>query len=230
MCNICYSSEIYNLDPRDAVVLKDSPKDISRNTKDEIVILIGNTDLWDRNKGTSDTLLKGREALEQAIAENKDFVPVRIAFISRIKKYDFISPLIRVLRYKYKGYSSNYYHMNPHEIRNMNIERNIRTRDNAYKFSNPRYKMKDDVRNNTFEALVDSMKQNGFDERYPIDIMLRRNFGVQDTLNQGHHRMAAALECGLDKISVRFCAAGQAPKFLHPLFRILARLNLVIKK
>ena len=70
MCDICYSSEIYNLDPRDAVVLKDSPKDISCNTKDEIVILIGNTDLWDRNKGTPDTLLKGREALEQAIAEN----------------------------------------------------------------------------------------------------------------------------------------------------------------
>ncbi len=230
MCNICYSSEIYNLDPRDAIVLRDTSQEIPYDTKDEIVILIGNTDLWDRTKGTPDTLLKGREALERAIADNKSFIPVRIAFISRIKKYDFISPIIRVLRYKYKGYSSNYYHMDPLEIRKMNIERNIRTRENAYKFSNPRYKMKDETRNNTFDTLVESMKKNGFDERYPIDIMLRRNFGVQDTLNQGHHRMAAALECGLDKISVRFCAAGQAPKFLHPLFRILARLNLVIKK
>lgn len=230
MCNICYSSEIYNLDPRDALVLRDAPQEIPCHTKDEIVILIGNTDLWDRNKGTTDTLLKGRDILERAVAANKAFVPVRIAFISRIKKYDFISPIIRILRYKYKGYSSNYYHMDPHEIRKMKIERNIRTRENAYKFSNPKYKMKHEVRNNTFEALVDSMKQNGFDERYPIDIMLCRNFGVQDTLNQGHHRMAAALECGLDKISVRFCAAGQAPKFLQPLFRVLARLNLVIKK
>ncbi len=230
MCNICYSSETYNLDPQDVIILRDTSQEILCDTKDEIVILIGNTDLWDRTKGLPDTLLKGRDILERAVADNKAFVPVRIAFISRIKKYDFISPIIRVLRYKYKGYSSNYYHMDPHEIRKMNIERNIRTRENAYKFSNPRYKMKDDARNNTFDTLVESMKKNGFDERYPIDIMLRRNFGVQDTLNQGHHRMAAALECGLDKISVRFCAAGQAPKFLHPLFRILARLNLVIKK
>lgn len=230
MCNICYSSEIYNLDPRDIIILKDSSEKLKNKTKDEVVILIGNTDLWDRTKGTPDSLLNGREVIEKAILENVEYIPVRIAFISRTQKYDFITPLIRVLRNKYKGYSSNYYHMNPLEIREMKIERNIRTRDNAYKFSNPKYKMEKNVRSQSYDNLVESMKKNGFDDRWPIDIMLCRNFGIQDTVNQGHHRMAAAMECGLKRIAVRFCATGQVPKFFHPLFKILGRVNLLIKK
>lgn len=230
MCNICYSSELYDLDPRDIIILKDSELPVSADEKDEIIILIGNTDLWDCAKGSKDTLLKGREALERAIAANAEYIPVRIAFISRTAKFDFISPLIRVLRYKYNGYSSNYYHTNPQFIRDMKIERNIRTKENAYKFSNPKYKMTKETRSQYFDNLLKSIQENGFDDKFPIDIMLCRNFGIQDTVNQGHHRMAAALECGLTKISVRFCAAGQAPKLLHPLFKALAKINLLIKK
>ena len=80
-----------------------------------------------------------------------------------------------------------------------------------------------------YQQLKDSMSTHGYDDRFPLDIMLCRNFGIQDTLNQGHHRMGVAIDCNIQRVSVMFSAAGQAPRFLHPLFRVTARFNLVVQ-
>lgn len=232
MGNICYSSEIYHLDPKDIISLKDS--DIKNNieAKDEVIILIGsNKTYWNaQNDGTPDTLLRGRRIVEEAVKNGTEYIPARIAFVSHIAKYDFISPLIRVLRYRHKFYSSNIYHIDPFEIREKRIERNFRNAENAYRFSNPKYKMTKETRQKMYQDLVDSMRQNGYDDRFPLDIMLCRNMGIQDTLNQGHHRMSVAIDCKMHRVSVIFSAAGQAPKFLHPFFRIIAKLNLLFKQ
>ena len=231
MQRICYSSEVYHLDPQDLAVLADSPDRIAADSSDSVVVLIGEKDIYDANKPVVyDTLLKGREIVEKAVAEGKAFIPVRIAFISRIGKWDFVSPLIRVLRYKYKAYSSNLYHNNPFEIRSLKIERSFRTPENAYQFSNPKYQMPEEERKKMYQQLKDSMSTHGYDDRFPLDIMLCRNFGIQDTLNQGHHRMGVAIDCNIQRVSVMFSAAGQAPRFLHPLFRVTARFNLWFKQ
>lgn len=147
MRHICYSSEVYHLDPRDLAVLADSPKSCKADCADKVVILIGEKDIYDAQKPVIyDTLLKGRSLVEKAVADGRDFIPVRIAFISRTAAWDFVSPLIRVLRYKYKAYSSNIYHINPFEIRRLKIERSFRTPENAYQFSNPKYKMPESER------------------------------------------------------------------------------------
>lgn len=229
--NICYSSEIYHLEPQDLVMLADSDSGYHTDCDDEVVILIGQKDIYDESRPIIfDTLLKGREKVEQAVAAGVDFIPVRIAFISRINRWDFISPLIRVLRYKFKSYSSNIYHINPFEIRRLKIERSFRTPENAYQFSNPKYKMSEEERQKLYQKLKDSMHKNGYDDRFPLDIMLCRNWGIQDTLNQGHHRMGVAIDCNIKKVSVMFSAAGQAPSFLQPLFRIMAKCNLWFKQ
>jgi len=231
MQRICYSSEIYHLEPQDLVALADSPETYKSDCADQVVVLIGEKDIYDEKKPVIyDTLLKGREIAEKAIAEGVPFIPVRIAFISRIGRWNFISPLIRVLRYKYKAYSSHIYHINPFEIRNLKIERSFRTPENAYCFSNPKYQMPEAERKKMYQQLKDSMSTNGYDDRFPLDIMLCRNLGIQDTLNQGHHRMSVAIDCNIQRVSVMFSAAGQAPRFLHPLFRIIAKFNLWLKQ
>ena len=72
--------------------------------------------------------------------------------------------------------------------------------------------------------------KKGFDDNYPIDIMLLRMLGIKDTVNNGHHRMGIAVECKLPQISVRFSAAGQAPRLLHPLLRVIANIAIRIKQ
>lgn len=88
MYNVCLSSEIYRLAPEDLLVLPDAPAEKKdSHLHDDVVILIG-----DEKKQLSDTLLKGREAAERAIAENKALfrfasplnpVPVNLIFCHR---------------------------------------------------------------------------------------------------------------------------------------------------
>lgn len=225
MYNVCLSSETYSLDPRDLIILEDSLLKSERiSSKESVIVLIG-----DDKKGIKDTLLSGRFEVETAIAQNVDYIPVRIAFVPRTGKYNFISTLIRKLRYKYKSFSSNLYHTNPFDIRRLKIERSFRTRENAYTFSKKVYRMNSNQRNELYENLYNSMQKNGFDDRFPIDIMLCRSLGVQDTVDQGHHRMSVAIDCKLDRIAVKFAAAGHAPKILQPLFRMIAKISLFFK-
>lgn len=230
MTHICFSSEIYHLDPKDLIGLEDSNTHLTANCENDVVLLIGEKDLYDKTKPIIyDTLLKGRDVIVKAVENNTPFIPVRIAFVSRISRWDFLSPLIRVLRYKYKAYSSNIYHIDPFEIRKLKIERSFRTPENAYQFSNPKYQMPEAERIKLYTQLKESMQTKGYDDRFPLDIMLCRNLGIQDTLNQGHHRMGVAIDCNIHRVSVMFSAAGQAPKFLHPLFRLIAKFNLWFK-
>ena len=223
MSNLGLSSEIYPLATEDLLVLPDSDIDTS-SFADSVVILIG-----DEKKGTSDVLLKGRQEIEKAIAENQAYVPVRVAFESRTAKYDILSPLIRSMRYKHKSFSGNIYHIEPTAIRKLKIERKFRTRENAYKFTKKKYRLAKDTRRDMYEELHNSMKHKGFDDKYPIDIMLCRSLGVQDTVDQGHHRMSVAIDCQLPRVAIRFGAAGQAPAILRPLFRLIAKLCLFFK-
>ena len=225
MYNIGLSSEIYQLDPTDLLVLADSPDWCQKLTiKDEVVILLG-----DEKQHQSDTLLKGRQVVENALANKQDFIPVRLAFISRTGRFDVLSPLIRSLRYKHKSFSPNIYHTNPFDIRRLKIERSFRTRENAYTFTKKKNQLEKTLRGKLYEELYQSMKKNGFDDHHPIEIMLCRSFGVQDTVDQGHHRMSVAIDCKLSRIAVRFGAAGKAPDFLRPLFLGFAKACLFFK-
>ena len=229
MSRICYSSEIYNLATEDIMSLPDSPLNF-KSPAETVTVLLGNRQKWnDKTCITPDTLLSGRKLVERALAAREQYIPVQIAFTSEMSAYNFWAPIIRVLRYKYKKYSSRSYHMRPSEIRERKLERGMRTAENAYIFSNPKYKMAKAERRKMYDKLVSSMRQNGYDENYPLDIMLCRNMGVKDTLNQGHHRLGVAIECGIERVPVIFSAAGQAPKFMQPLCRLIAEMNMWFK-
>lgn len=223
MTELCLSSELYRISPNDITILDDCDCKYNNRFKNEIVIVIG-----DSQSGQKDTLLCGRNLVRQAIDSNTDFIPVRIAFVTKIHAFDFITVFIKPLRSRYKIFSSNIYHMDPFEIRRLKIERNIRTKENAYVFSNPLFYYNDQERKKQYNELYNSMKK-GYNDNFPIDIMLLRMMGIKDTVNQGHHRMGIAIECKLPQIAVKFSAAGSAPRILQPLLKIIANINISLK-
>lgn len=224
MHELCLSSELYPVEPADIAVLEDGPGEKYRCClKDDIVVLIG-----DSQAGQKDTLLTGREKVRHAIENGAVSVPVRFAFITKISRFDLITVFIKRLRARYKIFSSNIYHMDPLEIRKLKIERNIRTKENAYIFSNPRFYYNEEERSRQYNELYNSM-QKGYDDNFPLDVMLLRMMGIKDTVNQGHHRMGIAVECKLPRVAVRFSAAGKAPVILKPLLKVIADINITLK-
>ena len=155
MSNLCFSSEIYPLLLKDLLILPDSQIKIDDSQcNDDIILLIG-----DEKKQTKDSILHGKEALEQAVAKGHKYVPVRIAFETRTSKYDILSPLIRSMRYKHKSFSLGIYHTDPFEIRKLKIERKFRTKENEYKFTKKKYRIEKNTRRNMYEDLYNSMKK-----------------------------------------------------------------------
>ncbi len=223
MNKLCLSSELYPVSPADIGILEDADIINIPKLKDKVVVLIG-----DFKTGEKDKLLCGREIIKKALKNNKSYIRVRFAFFSRFKQFDFISMFIKPLRLRKKFESSNIYHINPKEIRKLKIERNIRNKENAYALTNPKFYRPQEERDRMYNELYNSMKK-GYDDKYPLDIMLLRMMGIKDTINQGHHRMGIAIELGLPLVSVRFSAAGGAPNFLHPLLKIIANINIRLK-
>lgn len=225
---LAYSSEIYEIETKDVANLPYQKEETS--VCDEIIIKIGNNPTYKNRTKYKDVLIKGFDAVQKALRNKQKYIKVRIAFKPGNAKFDFISPLIRVLRYKIRTYGSNTYHLSPQFIRNAKLERNIRTAENAYSFSNPLYHLDEKSRKQAYKKLYNSMQKKGFDDKYPLDIMVCRNMGVKDTLNQGHHRMSVALDLGLKKVGVIFSSAGAAPQWLHPLFLLIAKMNMFFKR
>ena len=219
MDNLCISSETYSIELEDLLALQDA--DIPYESNDKVVVLL--------RKNRPDTLLLGRSYLEQAKKNKEKYASARIAFISEISPYNFLSVFIRPLRIKYQYWSSNIYHMDPAEIRKMKIERSFRNKENAYTFTNPLYYRTDEERLERYEKLYNSIKE-GYNDNYPIEIMPLRMVGVKDTVNNGHHRLGIALECGLHRVAVNFKVIGQAPRILKPFFKFCANMTMKLKQ
>lgn len=228
MSRFVFSSEVYPIDPADISVLGNAFVSLPA-CDDEVVVLIGHNKI-SGDTTNADVLIKGRAAVQKAIDEDKPFIPVRFAFIPANKRFDLLSPLIRKLRYRIRFYGSNVYHMDPAAIRKLKIERTFKTRENAYSFTVSSRRMTRRERDAEYDRILNSIKENGFRDDEPIDIMLCRLAGAKDCVNNGHHRMGIALELGLTRIPVRFSAAGAAPKILRPALKLFSTVNLAFKR
>lgn len=226
---LVYSSEIYPIVPQDIAVLTDGGGIDMPDTNDEVIVLIGHNKI-SGDTTNADVLVKGRTTVQKAINEDKPFIPVRFAFIPTNKRFDLLSPLIRKLRYKIRFYGANVYHISPESIRALKIERTFKTRENAYSFTASNRRMTRQERDAEYDNILNSIKENGFLDNDPIDIMLCRLAGAKDCVNNGHHRMGMALELGLDKIPVRFSAASASPKILRPALKLFSTFNLAFKR
>ena len=104
--------------------------------------------------------------------------------------------------------SSRVYHIAPLYLRNLGMERYGRGgvgrhRDNAYDGKEETKHLTKEQKEERYDTLYESIKVNGFNEEFPILIMLRRENNV-DMIFEGHHRLNIAIELELETVPVRF--------------------------
>lgn len=51
---------------------------------------------------------------------------------------------------------------------------------------------------------MEKIRREGFNDKFPITIMLLRKDGKRDKILQGHHRLNMAIELGLETVPVKF--------------------------
>ncbi len=216
---LIYSSEVYEVDLQDLTALgKGENFNLPENNQEVVVLL-----------GTKDCVISGQDFLLKAQKENKAKVMVRFASLPISKWYDFLAPFWRFRRNQLRFYGSNIYHVSPQYLRSLNIERSHKTKENAYNFTKKCRVMTLSERESEYNKIYNSIKNNGFAEDKPIDIMLLRVFGAKDCVDNGHHRLGIALDLHLQKIPVRFAVSPAAPFCLRRILKHVADLNLKIK-
>jgi hypothetical protein len=104
--------------------------------------------------------------------------------------------------------SSRVYHIAPLYLRNLGMERYGaggvgRHRDNAYDGKEETKHLTREEKEERYDTLKESIKVDGFNEEFPILIMLRRENNA-DILFEGHHRLNISIELGLETVPVRF--------------------------
>ena len=171
---------------------------------DRVVLLI--------RKGHPDSLVRGRDEIARRAGGTVD---VRVVFVPSVSRWNLLGTLVRVCRNRYRYHGSRVYHISAKAVRGMKIERAIRTTDN------PQQRAGKD-RAASMSRLLTSLKRDGYRDDKPIAVMLCRTGGLADSLRQGHHRVSACLECGVDRMAVEFAAAGVAPWQRWGVFRRVA--------
>ena len=64
--------------------------------------------------------------------------------------------------------------------------------------------MTQEERKQVYDQLKEQIRTQGFNDKYPITIMLLRKEGKKDEILDGHHRLNIAIELGITTIPVRF--------------------------
>ena len=104
--------------------------------------------------------------------------------------------------------SSRVYQISPIYLRNLGMERRGnggigRHRDNAYDGKEETKHLTREEKQARYDSLKESIEVYGFNEEFPILIMLRRENNA-DQIFEGHHGRNRAIERHLETVPVRF--------------------------
>ena len=212
----CISSTVYPLLIDDLLCLPDVDPAAEKIKGCDVVILIGNKD-----KNIPDRLYQGRDKLEKLKAEGQTIVQTHVAFFRNRPAWDLLSPFCKAFRNHFHAFGTKIYHISPKTVREMGLERGQRTQQTAYCYA--KWPIPEEQRKKFYNDLKNSLEQNGYDDRYPIDIMLCRSFGVKDTINQGHHRVMFCVDMQIPQMSIRFMYVTHAPSFLQKPLLLLSK-------
>ncbi len=200
----------YSLKIDDLLVLPDAPHSIDKSFEN-VAILLGNS-----KKGEADCLLSSREELVE-LQKKQDYVETEIYFQPVISSWNLLLLFIGKLRKRFKVQGTNSYRIRPEEIKGKGLIRCVRTRENAYKFT--QYHIPDEKRHELYDDLEKRIVQDGWDAKQSdLAIMLCRSFSYFDSLDDGNHRINICLEHKIPEVTVKFRYAGKLPKFVANLF------------
>ena len=191
------SSHLYPFYASDCLPLADASIDF--DSKGEVAILLGN-----RERGIADTLLAGRAQLE-GMSPN-DRVNVRVYFPVEVSLRAFLS-LLKYFRKRNKTFGTGIYHVNPSFLRESSLERCQRTEANAYQLNH--LKVEIDTPLAAYQRLSEQLK-DGFDDQYPLTVMLHRVKRHIDSLDDGHHRLGLCIKHQLPHVGLQFCYASSS--------------------
>ena len=210
----CISQTVYPLRTDDLTALPDVVPAPPAIKGKEIVILVGN-----KNKNIPDRLYQGRDMLEKMKSAGRETVPCHVAFFRNRPIWDLLSPFCRAYRNRFHAFGTAVYHIRPQDVREMNLERGQRTKENAYLYS--KWPLSAEQRQKQYDDLKNSLMLNGFDDNRPVEIMLCRSLGVKDTVYQGHHRIMFCIDMNVPFIGIIFMYVSHCPVFLaKPLYRL----------
>ena len=202
-----WSSHVYPLEAADFGDVPDysgEPISVDDLPPDPVILLI--------RKGRPDSLVRGRDEIARRAG---GIVDVRVVFAPSVSRWNLLGTLVRVCRNRYRYHGTHAYHISAKAVRDMKLERAIRT------IENPQARGGQD-RAACMVRLLESLKRDGYRDDKPIVVMLCRTGGLADSLRQGHHRVSACLACGVDRMAVEFAAAGVAPWQRWGVFRRVA--------
>lgn len=201
-----FSSEYYHIRIEDLLRLNDSDsnsqqKKILKINAEEIILLIGK-----ESKNIPDTLFQGREALVCAQLQGLTHVSTRIMFEQRAPLLSVLA-LLKPIRKKYQDSSTRSYEIALSDIIDNHLERNLKTEETAYNYSDRnKWGVPKDQRQSRFHEIDVSFKNDGYNKKFPMAIMLCRGLGVKDKLHQGHHRMYFCRKYNIRYVQVQFLA------------------------
>ena len=213
----CVSQTVYPLKIDDLLALPNVVPPPPAIKGKEIVILVGN-----RNKNIPDRLYQGRDTLESLKSAGIETAPCHVAFFRNRPFWDLLSPFCRAYRNRFHAFGTAVYHINPQAVREMHLERGQRTKENAYLYS--KWPLSEQQRQKQYDDLKNSLMQNGFDDSYPVEIMLCRSLGVKDTVYQGHHRIMFCIDMNVPYIGIVFMYVSHCPRFLAKPLYLLAKI------
>ncbi|WP_130804401.1 hypothetical protein [Acinetobacter ihumii] len=222
MSDLGFSSEIYHIKINELLALDDlSDINIPDEYSDKVVLFIGQEKLK-----ITDKLVRGRDQLIQALQQGQTHIPTRIIFRQRAPQLSFFA-LLKPIRKKYLDYSSNSYEIYLSDIIDNHLERNLKTEETAYNYSDRnKWGVPKDQRQSRFNEIDESFRLHGYDKNYPMAIMLCRGLGVKDKLHQGHHRMFFCRKYHISHVQVQFLATNS---MTGPLKTFFLWLNKTLK-
>ena len=191
------SSHHYPFYVSDCLSLSDAS--VQFTPTDDVAILLGNCE-----RGVADTLLCGREQLQRM--NPADRVYVRVYFPVAVNVSAFLS-LVKYFRKRNKIFGTGVYHVPPSFLRESKLERCQRIEENAYRL----HHLKVDVDNplSAYRRLSEQLK-GGFDDHYPLTVMLHRVKRHIDSLDDGHHRLGLCIKHQLPHVGIKFCYASSS--------------------
>lgn len=207
---MCYtfvsSSHLYPFQAGDCLALPDAS--VQFVPAEEVAILLGN-----RERGIADALLRGRELLQGMNPEEP--VNVRVYFPVEVNFSAFLG-LMKHFRKRNKIFGTAVYHVPPSFLRESGLERCRRTEENAYRLHHLKVAVRDPLA--AYRRLSNQLK-GGFDDRYPLAVMLHRDKRRIDSLDDGHHRLGLCIKHRLPQVGIVFCYASSSAACANILLR-----------
>lgn len=215
--NLGLSSETYHVHPESLASLDRLNIDFSGDGLDcDAVVLLACEATQQQDK-----IIYLRDA--QQLAHTR--IRTRFAFATEGFWFNLFGAFIKKVRSRRQNFSSHSYRILLSDIIDNQLERNIKTPETAYNWTNRRWKIDEEARVARYSELRDSFQSGGYDFNHPMHIMLCRSMGVQDKLNQGHHRMMFCKMYQIDEVSTQFISSAYMPSVLQPALKKFIQLT-----